>query len=237
MAKKYPIRAIGPTLPSMYTDKRLPGNYDYGLSLFKPDTGSCLKWLETKQDHSVVYVSFGSIADLPKEQMKEIARSLINCKCSFLWVVRETEQSKLPQDFTSELTEEKGLIVSWCNQLEVLSHRAVGGFVTHGGWNSTLEALSLGVPMVVMPRWTDQTTNAKLIADLWRIGVRVKSDGNGVVTREEVTARVNDVMQGESGREIRRNAVRWKEMVVEAVGEGGSSDKNIVEFATELRRI
>lgn len=91
--------------------------------------------------------------------------------------------------------------------------------------------------MVVMPRWTDQTTNAKLIADVWRIGVRVKSDGNGVVTREEVTARVNDVMQGESGREIRRNAVRWKEMVVEAVSEGGSSDKNIVEFATELRRI
>ncbi|KAI3470318.1 hypothetical protein Pfo_026981 [Paulownia fortunei] len=233
MANKYPIRTIGPTVPSMYIDKRLPGNYDYGLSLFKPNTDSCVKWLDTKEDHSVIYVSFGSLADLIEKQMEEVAWGLIDSKCSFLWVVRDSEQSKLPQDFTSELLE-KGLIVNWCPQLEVLSHRAVGCFLTHGGWNSTLEALSLGVPMVVMPQWTDQTTNAKLIVDVWQIGVRVKTDENGIVTREEVAARVNDAMQGERGHEIRRNAVKWKVLAIEAVSEGGSSDKNITEFATEL---
>ncbi|KAK4420972.1 UDP glycosyltransferase 9 [Sesamum alatum] len=233
MANKYPIRTIGPTVPSMYTDKRLLGNYDYGLSLFKPNTDSCMKWLDEKEDRSVIYVSFGSLADLADKQMKEVAWSLIDSKFSFLWVVRNTEESKLPKDFTSEL-HDNGLIVNWCSQLEVLSHRAVGCFLTHGGWNSTMEALSLGVPMVAMPLWVDQTTNAKLVADVWQIGVRVEADENGIVTREEIAARVKDVMQGERGLEIRRNAVKWKDMAIEAISEGGSSDKNFTEFAMEL---
>ncbi|KAK4382668.1 UDP-glycosyltransferase 74E2 [Sesamum angolense] len=198
MANKYPIRTIGPTVPSMYTDKRLLGNYDYGLSFFKPNTDSCMKWLDKKEDRSVIYVSFGSYADLVDKQMREVAWGLINSKFSFLWVVRDTEESKLPRDFTSEL-HDNGLIVNWCSQLEVLSHRAIGCFLTHGGWNSTLEALSLGVPMVVMPQWTDQTTNAKLVADVWKIGVRVTADENGIAMREEIAAGVNDVMQGDGG--------------------------------------
>ncbi|KAL0320396.1 UNVERIFIED_CONTAM: UDP glycosyltransferase 9 [Sesamum radiatum] len=235
MANKYPIRTIGPTVPSMYTDKRLLGNYDYGLSLFKPNTDSCMKWLDNKQDRSVIYVSFGSLADLVDKQMREVAWGLIDSKLSFLWVVRDTEESKLPQDFTSGL-HDNGLIVNWCSQLEVLSHRAIGCFVTHGGWNSTLEALSLGVPMVVMPQWTDQMTNAKLVADVWRIGVRMTADENGIVMREEIAAAVHDVMQGERGRVIRSNAVKWKDLAIEAVGEGGSSDNNFTEFAMELLR-
>ncbi|KAL9162635.1 hypothetical protein ABFS82_07G104900 [Erythranthe guttata] len=232
MSNKYPIRTIGPTVPSMYADKRLKGNYDYGLSLFKPSTESCFQWLETKEDRSVIYVSFGSLADLTEKQMEELAWGLVETKRNFLWVVRETEQCKIPKDFVSE----RGLIVNWCTQLEVLSHRSVGCFFTHGGWNSTLEALCLGVALVVMPQWTDQTTNAKLIADVWRNGVRVKCDPNGIVSREEVVACVNEVMEGESGDVIRRNAVKWKEMAVEAVSEGGSSDTNIAEFAEEILR-
>ncbi|KAK6146379.1 hypothetical protein DH2020_020248 [Rehmannia glutinosa] len=235
MATKYPIRTIGPTVPSMYIDKRIQGNNDYGLSLFKPKTESWAEWLDTKDDQSVIYVSFGSLADLSEKQMEEIALGLTETKCSFLWVVRDSEQSKLPQDFTSDQLTEKGLIVNWCSQLEVLSHRSVGCFLTHGGWNSTLEALVLGVPMVVMPQWTDQTTNAKFIADVWRTGVRCKENGNGIVTREEVIVCVNDVMKGERGREIRRNVLKWKDLAIEAVSEGGSSDKNVTEFVTELK--
>lgn len=227
------IRTIGPCIPSMYTDKRIDGNYDYGLSFFKPKTESFIQWLDEKEDRSVIYVSFGSMADLSEKQMEEVAWGLIESKCNFLWVVRETEQSKLPQHFASGLVE-RGLIVNWCTQLQVLSHSAVGCFLTHGGWNSTLEALSLGVPMVVMPQWTDQPMNAKLILDVWRIGVRVRADENGIVMRDEVVARLAEVMQIERGDEIRRNVLKWKDLAIEAVSEGGTSDQNITEFAAEL---
>ncbi|KAL3642127.1 hypothetical protein CASFOL_012942 [Castilleja foliolosa] len=106
------------------------------------------------------------------------------------------------------------------SQLEILSHRAVGCFVTHGGWNSTLEALSLGVPMVVVPQWTDQPTNAMFVGEVWRTGVRCKKDGNGIVGRVEVKACVDSVMKGD---DVRKNAEKWKGLAVEAVSEGGLS--------------
>ncbi|GER44240.1 UDP-Glycosyltransferase superfamily protein [Striga asiatica] len=235
MATIYPIHTIGPTVPSMYADKRVQGNYDYGLSLFKPKTESWSEWIDKKEAQSIIYVSFGSLADLSETQMEEIARGLILTKCSFIWVVRETEQHKLPQDIISspELSE-NCLIVNWCSQLEILSHPSVGCFVTHGGWNSTLEALTLGVPMVVVPQWTDQTTNAKFVRDVWRVGVCCVKNGDGIVSREQVRDCVNEVMKGERGIEIRGNVRKWKDLAVEAVSEGGSSDKNIGEIVMGL---
>ncbi|KAL0287778.1 UNVERIFIED_CONTAM: UDP-glycosyltransferase 74E2 [Sesamum angustifolium] len=127
-----------------------------------------------------------------------------------------------------------GLIVSWCPQLDVLAHEAVCCFVTHCGWNSTLEALSLGVPMVAMPQWSDQTTNSKFVIDVWKMGVRAKSGDNGVVSRETIAGCIKDVMEGERGEEIKKNAGKWKELAREAVDEGGSSDKNIQDFVSGL---
>lgn len=222
-----PILTIGPTIPPLHTD-----DIEYGLSLFKPDAEAYLKWLETKENGSVVYVSFGSLVTPGEKQMEEIARGLVESNCFFLWVVRASEESKLPPDFVLE----KGLIVNWCSQLQVLAHPAVGCFVTHCGWNSTLEALSFGVPMVAMAQWTDQTTTAKLIADVWQIGVRTKADENDFVTREEIAGSVREIMQEERGNEIRRNASKWKQLAKEAVSEGGSSHKNITEFVIQLSR-
>ncbi|KAI8014558.1 UDP-glycosyltransferase 74E2 [Camellia lanceoleosa] len=148
-------------------------------------------------------------------------------------VVRATEQPKLPKNYMAE-TVLNGLVVSWCPQLDVLAHRAIGCFVTHSGWNSTLEALSLGVPMVAMPQWTDQTTNAKYVMDVWGMGVRAPCDERGMVRREEVEGCVREVMEGERGKENRRNAMKWGELAIEAVDEGGSSDKNIDEFVAKL---
>lgn len=228
MGKECKIGTIGPSIPSMYTDKRIQGNYDYCLSFFKPKTESFIQWLDDKQDRSVVYVSFGSLASLSERQMEEVARGLVESKFNFLWVVRDTERCKVPQSLASD----RALIVNWCTQLQVLSHRAVGCFFTHGGWNSTIEALSLGVPMVVMPQWMDQPTNAKLIADVWRIGVRVRVDENGIVTRDEVVACLDEVM--EKGDELRRNVLKWKDFAIEAVSEGGSSDQNVTQLASDL---
>ncbi|XP_044498150.1 mogroside IE synthase-like [Mangifera indica] len=233
MASKCPIKTIGPTIPSFYLDKRLQNDNDYGLSLFKPMTETCKTWLDSKEIHSVVYVSFGSLAALGEEQMEEIAWGLKKSNFFFLWVVREPEFAKLPRNFPEE-TFEKGLVVSWSPQLEVLAHKSVGCFLTHCGWNSTLEALSLGVPMVAMPQWTDQTTNAKFVEDVWQVGFRVRANEKMIVTREEIEICIKEVMEGERSNNIRRNTEKWKKLAKEAIDEGGSSDKNLKEFVTQL---
>ncbi|KAF8391756.1 hypothetical protein HHK36_021990 [Tetracentron sinense] len=151
MTKLWPIKTIGPTLPSMYLDKRVEDDKDYSINLFKPNADACMEWLNTKESDSVVYVSFGSLASLGEEQKEELAWGLKGSNKYFLWVVRASEENKLLSKFAEE-TSEKGLLVTWCPQLEVLAHPAVGCFITHCGWNSTLEGLSLGVPMVTMPQ-------------------------------------------------------------------------------------
>ncbi|CAL1375485.1 unnamed protein product [Linum trigynum] len=233
LSKRLPkFTTIGPTVPSMYLDKRLKADVDYGFSIFKPSNELCMNWLGNKPNGSVVYVSFGSLASLGSAQMEELFWGLNNSGHYFLWVVRKTEEAKLPKNYC--FNPEKGLIVSWCSQLEVLASGAVGCFVTHCGWNSTLEGLSLGVPMVAMPQWTDQPTNAKFTRDVWGMGVRAEDGENGLVMREEVERCVKEVMEGEKGVEIRRNGDKWKNVMKDAVSEGGSSDRCISQFAGSL---
>nr|BAG80534.1 putative glycosyltransferase [Lycium barbarum] len=233
LRSQYRIKTIGPIIPSMYLDKRLKDDKEYGLSLFKPNSETCMKWLDSREFGSVVYVSFGSLANLGEQQMEELATGLMMSNCYFLWVVRATEENKLSEEFMSKLSK-KGLIVNWCPQLDVLAHQAVGCFFTHCGWNSTLEALSLGVPMVAMPQWSDQPTNAKFISDVWQTGLRVKAGENGVITRDEVASSIREVMEEEKGVMLKKNAIKWKQLAKEAVDVGGSSDKNIEEFLSNL---
>lgn len=233
MGKLWAVRTVGPTIPSVYLDNRLPDDREYGLSMFKPVTEVCIKWLDDQWDKSVVYVSFGSLVSLQEEQMEELAWGLWNTNKPFLWIVRSAEESnKLPNTFVEMATEGgRGLVVTWCPQLQVLAHRSLGCFVTHCGWNSTLEAISLGVPMVAMPQWSDQITNAKLIMDAWKIGVRVKLDKKGVIRREEMAECIRWVMGEE---EMRENMKKWKRVCREAMEEGGSSDRNIQDFISCL---
>ncbi|KAK9725258.1 hypothetical protein RND81_05G132200 [Saponaria officinalis] len=228
------VKTIGPCIPSKYLDNRIPNDTDYGLSLFEPETDSCIQWLNARQSGSVIYVSMGSMASLGDIEMEEMARALSKTNKYFLWVVRATEEDKLPLNFKQE-TSEKGLIVSWCPQLEVLAHPALGCFITHCGWNSTLEAISLGVPMVAYPQWTDQPTNAKCIMDLWKIGVKVRENDSGLVTREEIELCILDVMEGEKSKEIKSNAQKWKHLANETMQDNGSSSKNIEEFVAKLK--
>ncbi|KAI6696022.1 hypothetical protein NL676_023732 [Syzygium grande] len=237
MESQCPTLTVGPTIPSMYLDKRITEDKDYGLSLFKPDDAkTCIKWLDSKDADSVVYVSFGSLASLGEEQMEEIAIGLKRMKSNFLWVVRQSEETKLPCNFMQdvELLDDKGLVVKWCNQLQVLSHGSVGCFMTHCGWNSTMEGVSLGVPMVVMPQWTDQPTNAAFIAEVWKVGLRVRANEKGIVTGEEIESCINNVMGGERGKEIKENSLKWRERARIAMEEGGSSDDNIRDFAKNI---
>nr|AFJ52956.1 UDP-glycosyltransferase 1 [Linum usitatissimum] len=234
LSKKVPnFTTIGPTIPSMYLDKQLRDDVDYGFNIFKPINEPIKNWLSTKPNNSVVYVSFGSIATLSPAQMEELYHGLNNSNHYFLWVVRKTEEDKLPQHCISP----KGLVVSWCPQMEMLASPVMGCFLTHCGWNSTLEAVSLGVPMVVMPQWADQFTNAKFIRDVWKVGVMVGGDDEGgLVRRGEIERCVKEVMEGEKGEEMRRNCEKFGELVKDAATEGGSSDGNIRRFASSLIR-
>ncbi|KAL4194398.1 hypothetical protein AMTRI_Chr05g68350 [Amborella trichopoda] len=219
MVEPWSPKMIGPALPLAYLN-------------------DCLNWLDKRPVSSVVYVPFGSLAALPAEQMEEVAEALHSSKRPFLWVVKlpyayQKGGNSLPEGFV-EATSEQGLVVPWCPQLDVLAHRAVGCFVTHCGWNSTLEALSQGVPMVSVPQWGDQQTNSKFVSDVWKTRTRVEIGDKGFVLRGELERCIREVMEGETGAHIRENAQRWRDLTREAVAEGGSSDNNINEFITKI---
>ncbi|TVU08037.1 hypothetical protein EJB05_41421, partial [Eragrostis curvula] len=133
----------------------------------------------------------------------------------------------------SDEHEPKGLVVEWCDQVRVLSHPAVGCFVTHCGWNSTLESVTRGVPMVAVPQWTDQPTVAWLVEARMGAGVRARVDGEGVVERRELQRCVETVMgDGNAAAVIREQAALWKEWAGEAVAFGGTSEMNLCAFAS-----
>ncbi|XP_073284311.1 UDP-glycosyltransferase 75C1-like [Primulina huaijiensis] len=235
--ENYVFIGIGPLIPPAFlTDGQvLLSEKSFGGDLFQK-SDDYIEWLNSNPDSSVVYVSFGSLLNLPKSQMEEIAKGLLDSKKPFLWVIRAKQDEKEEDEKLScmEELENLGKIVPWCSQLEVLTHKSLGCFITHCGWNSTLESLSCGVPMVAFPQWTDQGTNAKLIVDAWKVGVRVKVNENGVVESDEIRSCIEKVMGGgENGRELRENARKWKTLARKAMEEEGSSNKNLKAFLQE----
>ncbi|TXG67486.1 hypothetical protein EZV62_008761 [Acer yangbiense] len=219
--------SIGPLVPL--------DNKPAGCDLFEASK-QYIEWLNTKPDCSVVYVSFGSLAVLQRKQMEEFFHGLVSTSIPFLWVIRNLEDDdEFKAMIISELDGNKqGLIVPWCSQVEVLSHPSVGCFVTHCGWNSTLESLVAGMPVVGCPQFSDQLMNAKMVEDLWGTGIRARLNHekeDGIVKREEIKRCVEIVMglNGEKGREIRKNAAKWRGLSLEA-----SSNVNLRAFMEKL---
>ncbi|XP_052208212.1 UDP-glycosyltransferase 75C1-like [Diospyros lotus] len=208
---------IGPLIPSSF----LRGRESRG---HHPSDTSYLEWLDSKPEASVVYVSFGTVAVVSEKQIEEMATGLLSTHRPFLWAI------KTPVSHGEEL-EEKGMIVPWCSQAEVLSHPSLGCFVSHCGWNSTLESLVAGVPVVGLPQFTDQPTNAKLVEDEFKTGVRARANEDGVFEGAEIKRCVEMVLgRGEKGKELKRNAEKWKALAKEATMEGGSSYLNLRNF-------
>ncbi|KAF2917081.1 hypothetical protein DAI22_09g166500 [Oryza sativa Japonica Group] len=232
MASAWRAKTIGPTVPAAYLgDGRMPGDTKYGFHLFELTTAPCVAWLGAHPPRSVVFASFGSLSDLDPAEMREVALALLDAGAPFLWVVRSSESHKLPAGYAAAAAAANGMVVSWCPQLEVLAHPAVGCFLTHCGWNSTAEALVAGVPMVALPQWTDQPMNAEYVEAVWGAGVRVRpAAAGGLAARAEVARGIEEVMRGERSGEYRRNAAAWMEKARAASREGGSSDRNIAEF-------
>ncbi|KFK39470.1 hypothetical protein AALP_AA3G248400 [Arabis alpina] len=200
-------------------------------------TDHCIEWLDSKEPSSIVYISFGTVIHLKQEEIDEIAHGLLNSGLSFLWVVRPPLEglNQEPHVLPREL-EEKGKIVEWCPQERVLAHPAVACFLSHCGWNSTMEALSSGVPVVCFPQWGDQVTNAVYLVDVTKTGVRLgrgEADEKSI-SREVVAEKLLEATVGEKAVELRENARRWKEEAEAAVAYGGSSHRNFGEFVDKL---
>ncbi|KAL6582338.1 hypothetical protein OROMI_006352 [Orobanche minor] len=234
MSTLWAVKTIGPTNLLLQRDNYPSHKNNHVINLFESNQEACMKWLDSKDTNSVVYVSFGSLVCLDESQMEELAMGLMMSQCKFLWVVRVSEEHKLPPNFSLSLTSEKGLIVSWCSQTEILGHRSVSCFLPHSGWNSTMEGLSSGVPLIAMAHYVDQTTNAKFIEDVWSVGIRVRRDVNRIVSRDEVCECVKLVVHGKKGEELRRNAKRWKELAKEAVDDEGTTAKNIEDIVSRF---
>ncbi len=225
------VYAIGPLQPLL---NYLPNDplESIGYSLWKEES-ECLHWLSSKAPNSVLYVNFGSITVITPQQLVEFGWGLANSKQLFLWIIRPDlvvgESGILPPEFESE-TKERGLIASWCPQEEVLNHHSVGGFLTHCGWNSTIESLCAGVPMLCWPFLADQQTNCKYICNEWGIGMEIKND----VKREEVEKIVRELMEGEKGKKMKKKAMEWKKLAEEATEPLGSSSINLNNFVSDV---
>lgn len=224
------------------------------------DEKSCLDFLNSKEPNSVLYISFGSTARLPPKQLREIAYALEACdEVPFIWVIGKTFKSPenqeteeyddvLPDGFEARMKEsKKGLIIrGWVPQLLILEHVAIGGFMTHCGWNSTLEGVTSGVPMMTWPLSAEQFSNEKLVSEVSRIGVEVGSEEwvswdkerKVLVGREKVEIAVKKVMmKKEETEEMRRRSREMKEKARRAVEEGGSSYGDIDALIQELKAI
>ncbi|KAG9144367.1 hypothetical protein Leryth_025073 [Lithospermum erythrorhizon] len=201
-------------------------------NLWKEEPG-CIDWLNTQSNRSVVYVNFGSITVMNTVQMTEFAWGLANSKKPFLWIIRPDlvtgKLTMLPEQFFEE-TEERSMLASWCRQEEVLKHKAIGGFLTHCGWNSMLESICGGVPILCWPFFDDQHTNCKYSCDHWGIGMEIDND----VKRDEVDMVVRELMDGEKGKKMKNRAFKWKLKAEAATESGGSSFNNLEKLLDEV---
>jgi UDP-glucosyl transferase 73C len=238
--KRYagPVRSIGPLLP----DSFLSGQY-----LTTPTAqlaAAELEWLDHRSPGSVVYVSFGSQCFISSSQITELALGLEASGKPFLWVLKlpASDENNPNLDDFYRRTEQQGRIVSgWTDQLAILSHPSVGAFISHCGWNSALEAISIGVPLICWPLVGDQYFNARLIVDEAKVGIEVaKSDEEDqMVTRDEIEKSVRTLMDDdhrgdERIKSLKENCKKFKELAKKAVSEDGSSSMNFDVFVEDI---
>ncbi|XP_077219306.1 UDP-glycosyltransferase 87A1-like [Tasmannia lanceolata] len=222
-----PVYCIGPSIPYI----KIQDSHSMAV---EHNDGGCYNWLDSQPRESVLYVSFGSFLPVSSTQMDEFAMGLNASRVHFIWVARG-EASRL-----QALCGEMGLVVPWCDQLRVLCHSSVGGFLTHCGWNSTLEGVFSGVPMLTFPLFTDQYPNSKLIVEDWKVGIRVKREVvvENKVTKEEIAESVQRLMDlnGDVSKELRRRAKVLKETCKKALGKDGSSYTNLNAFVRDVEQ-
>ncbi|KAJ9540974.1 hypothetical protein OSB04_027480 [Centaurea solstitialis] len=203
-----------------------------------------MEWLDQKlaQERSVVYVAFGSQAEISKQQLEEISKGLEESQVSFLWVVRKNDDvTNVVTEDLEERVGERGMIVrEWVDQMAILKHESVKGFVSHCGWNSVLEGMCWKVPILAWPMMAEQHMNARMMVEEIKIGLRVETcDGSvrGFVKADGLKNMVKELMEGEKGKEVKKKVEEIGEGAKKAMAEGGSSWRTLNELIDELQSV
>ncbi|XP_057809116.1 UDP-glycosyltransferase 87A1-like [Salvia miltiorrhiza] len=220
----FPIYTFGPAIPYLNLQN---------LTSFSTNQSDYFAWLNSQPPSSVLYVSLGSFLSVSQAQMDEIADGLRASGVRFLWVARG-EAKRL-----QERCGETGKVVPWCEQLKVLCHPSVGGFWTHGGWNSTMECIFAGLPMICFPIILDQTTIRKHVVEDWKIGLDAKKNlqaPGDLLKSGEIAQLVKKFMDLESfeRREMTGRAKEFGETIREAISDGGSSMTNLASLLNHI---
>lgn len=220
-----PVYPIGPLVSEFMFGEEEEKNNVVGVNMWDVQD-SCTEWLDKNPPSSVIYLSFGSVVVLSQQMVENIATALKNSNRAFLWVIRppkkgfENDAANLPLGFLEE-TKGRGLVVTWCQQEKVLMHPSVACFVSHCGWNSMLEAVVAGVPVIGYPMLLDHPLTAKLVVNKFQNGVVMSRGEHGVASVEEIDRCIEEVMEGTSAREIKQRAMEVKEVAIKALEEGG----------------
>ncbi|KAL4565841.1 hypothetical protein LXL04_029947 [Taraxacum kok-saghyz] len=228
-----PCYAIGPF--HLLEDKIANKSLDSIKSNLWKEESECLEWLDSKPPSSVIYVNFGSIAVMTPQQLVEFSWGLAKSNYSFLWVIRPDlvigDSAVLPPEFLEE-TSDRRFLAGWCPQEQVLNHPSIGGFLTHSGWNSTIESISSGVPMICWPFFADQQTNCWLSCNKWGIAMEIDND----VKSDEVKSLVVELMTGEKGNDLRKNVIELKSKAEKACASSSGSSVADLEKLIHLMR-
>ncbi|KAG8387291.1 hypothetical protein BUALT_Bualt02G0006100 [Buddleja alternifolia] len=222
----FPIYTFGPTIPYFNLEKAT----SFSTNIQNDD--HYFEWLNSQPRNSVLYISLGSFLSTSSAQMDEIADGLHESGVKFLWVARgEAERLQ-------EKCGDAGKVVRWCEQLKVLCHSSISGFWTHCGWNSTLEVIFAGVPIIAFPLMMDQMTVRKHIVEDWKIGWDAKKGvGAGELLRSgEISTLIKKFMNFENveRKEIARRAKELQKATLEAISDGGSSKTNLNSFLNDI---
>ncbi|KAJ0454691.1 putative 7-deoxyloganetin glucosyltransferase [Helianthus annuus] len=194
------------------------------------EDSTCLAWLDQQPACSVLYIAFGSITTINQTQFEELALGLELTNQPFLWVMRPgltKETTTVFPDGYVDRVGPRGKIVSWAPQQKVLAHPSVACFMTHCGWNSTLEGVTNGLPFLCWPYFGDQIYNETYICDVWKTGLRLEEDKTGIITREGIKSKVEQLL---SDKTFKSKAVDMKEKVVTSAAKGGCSHSNLTKF-------
>jgi len=249
-----PLCVPGRVLPPVYAIGPLVGRGRSGADEEEEERPECLAWLDAQPERSVVFLCWGSKGSLPEKQIKEIAAGLEKSGQRFLWAVRTPAGSDDPKRYLEhrpepdldallpkgflERTKGRGFVIkSWAPQVDILRHPATGAFVTHCGWNSTLEAIAAGVPMLCWPLGAEQKMNKVLMTADMGVGVELEGYKAGLIKAEEIEAKVKLVLESEEGRELRERAAERKKEAEEALKDGGSSRAAFLRFLSDVENL
>ncbi|XP_028100389.1 zeatin O-glucosyltransferase-like [Camellia sinensis] len=223
------------------------GPFNLYDSLNSKGQHKCLEWLDKQAPNSVLCVSFGSTTSMTDEQIEELAIGLEQSEQKFIWVFRHADEGsifsedvkrgELPEGYEKRMKEARMVVRDWAPQLQILGHPSTGGFMSHCGWNSCLDSISMGVPIATWPMNFDQPINAFLVTNILKVGIPVNQWAQQeIVSSSTIAKAIKTLMASKEGEEMRKKAEELGGATRLSVKEGGVSRMDLDLFIAHISR-